>query len=65
MNWLREKLKVKNSATPPATSENPENTPSQTVPSEWFSIYGHGFHNALYRIAPEQDAFPEYLKNSN
>jgi hypothetical protein len=33
--------------------------------SEWVSIYGHGFHNALYKINEDKDAFPAYLLHSN
>jgi len=38
---------------------------AQATPPEWISIYGHGFHNGIYRIAEEKDAFPGFLEHSN
>lgn len=33
--------------------------------SDWVNIYGHGFHNAVYKIPEDADSFPEYLHHSN
>jgi hypothetical protein len=37
----------------------------ETNAPQWISIYGHGFHNGLYQINQDDDAFPDYLKHSN
>ena len=48
----------------PVIPTEPQGQEAATTP-EWFSIYGHGFHNGVYKIAEEVDSFPGFLNYSN
>ena len=56
--------KRKLNADPVSESEQQREHLQPTAP-EWISIYGHGFHNGVYRIEADNDSFPGFLNNSN